>query len=217
MIVTIDGPAGAGKSSVSRMLAERIGFQYLDTGAMYRAVTWCVMQQGMDPSDRQAVAELARQMEITFENGKVLVKGQDVSQAIRSPQVTGAVSEIADNPDVRETMVALQRAMARLGNFVCEGRDQGTVAFPNADCKIFLTASPSERAQRRYLQLVEEGVPADFQDVLTTQTVRDQRDETRPFGKLVKAPGSIEVSTDGMNFDKVVDQLESIVVQQLRI
>ena len=217
MIVTIDGPAGAGKSSVSRMLAERIGFQYLDTGAMYRAVTWCVMQQGMDPSDRQAVAELARQMEITFENGKVLVKGQDVSQAIRSLQVTGAVSEIADNPDVRETMVALQRAMARLGNFVCEGRDQGTVAFPNADCKIFLTASPSERAQRRYLQLAEEGVPADFQDVLTTQTVRDQRDETRPVGKLVKAPGSIEVSTDGMNFDKVVDQLESIVVQQLRI
>ena len=217
MIVTIDGPAGAGKSSVSRMLAERIGFQYLDTGAMYRAVTWCVMQQGMDPSDRQAVAELARQMEITFENGKVLVKGQDVSQAIRSLQVTGAVSEIADNPDVRETMVALQRAMARLGNFVCEGRDQGTVAFPNADCKIFLTASPSERAQRRYQQLVEEGVPADFQDVLTTQTVRDQRDETRPVGKLVKAPGSIEVSTDGMNFDKVVDQLESIVVQQLRI
>jgi len=217
MIVTIDGPAGAGKSSVSRMLAERIGFQYLDTGAMYRAVTWCVMQQGMDPSDRQAVAELARQMEITFENGKVLVKGQDVSQAIRSLQVTGAVSEIADNPDVRETMVALQRAMARLGNFVCEGRDQGTVAFPNADCKIFLTASPSERAQRRYQQLVEEGVPADFQDVLTTQTVRDQRDETRPVGKLVKASGSIEVSTDGMNFDKVVDQLESIVVQQLRI
>ena len=217
MIVTIDGPAGAGKSSVSRMLAERIGFQYLDTGAMYRAVTWCVMQQGMDPSDRQAVAELARQMEITFENGKVLVKGQDVSQAIRSLQVTGAVSEIADNPDVRETMVALQRAMARLGNFVCEGRDQGTVAFPNADCKIFLTASPSERAQRRYQQLVEEGVPADFQDVLTTQTVRDHRDETRPVGKLVKAPGSIEVSTDGMNFDKVVDQLESIVVQHLRI
>jgi len=217
MIVTIDGPAGAGKSSVSRKLAERIGFQYLDTGAMYRAVTWCVMQQGMDPSDRQAVAELARQMEITFENGKVLVKGQDVSQAIRSPQVTGAVSEIADNPDVRETLVALQRAMARLGNFVCEGRDQGTVAFPNADCKIFLTASPSERAQRRYLQLVEEGVPADFQDVLATQTVRDQRDETRPVGKLVKAPGSIEVSTDGMNFDKVVDQLESTVVQQLRI
>lgn len=217
MIVTIDGPAGAGKSSVSRMLAERIGFQYLDTGAMYRAVTWSVMQQGMDPSDRKAVAELARQMKITFENGKVLVKGQDVSQAIRSPLVTGAVSEIADNPDVRETMVALQRSMVKLGNFVCEGRDQGTVAFPNADCKIFLTASPAERAQRRYLQLVEEGVSADFQDVLTTQTVRDHRDETRPVGKLVKAPGSIEVSTDGMNFDKVVDQLETIVVQQLRI
>ena len=217
MIVTIDGPAGAGKSSVSRMLAERIGFQYLDTGAMYRAVTWCVMQQGMDPSDREAVAELARQMEIKFENGNLLVKGQDVSQAIRSQQVTAAVSEIADNPDVRETMVALQRAMAGLGNFVCEGRDQGTVAFPNADCKIFLTASPAERAQRRYRQLVEDGVSADFQDVLTTQTVRDQRDETRPVGRLVKAPGSIEISTDGMNFDKVVDQLETIVVQQLGI
>lgn len=217
MIVTIDGPAGAGKSSVSRMLAERIGFQYLDTGAMYRAVTWYVMQQQVDPSESDAVDELARQMEIKFHDDKVWVNGQDVSLAIRSPQVTAMVSEIADHPGVRETMVALQRGLARRGDYVCEGRDQGTVAFPNADCKIFLTASPSERAQRRYLQLVEDGVPADLEEILATQTVRDQRDEARPVGKLVKAPGSIEVTTDGMNFNEVVDQLESIVVQQLRI
>ncbi|MCH2183651.1 MAG: (d)CMP kinase [Mariniblastus sp.] len=215
MIVTIDGPAGAGKSSVSRQLAARLGFHYLDTGAMYRALTWWVLEQGRDPGDRKGVAELARQIDISFAGDRVLVAGQDVSQAIRSPQVTGAVSEVADNPDVRQVMVSRQRDLARSGDYVCEGRDQGTVAFPQADCKIFLTASAAERAQRRCRQLVEQGESADLEEVLAAQNKRDLRDESRPVGKLVKAVGSIEVLTDGMDFPQVVDHLEAIVVKEL--
>ncbi len=131
MIVTIDGPAGAGKSSVSRQLAARIGFQYLDTGAMYRALTWWVLQQGAEPQDQEAVAVLAREIDIHFDGSRVLVDRQDVSQAIRGLQVTGAVSEVADNPKVRQVMVARQRELAQTGDYVCEGRDQGTVAFPH--------------------------------------------------------------------------------------
>lgn len=215
MIVTIDGPAGAGKSSVSRQLAARIGFQYLDTGAMYRALTWWVLEQGTDPQDQEAVAELAREIDIHFDGTRVLVDHQDVSQAIRGPQVTGAVSEVADNPKVRQVMVARQRELAQTGDYVCEGRDQGTVAFPHAECKIFLTASASERAQRRYQQLVDQGEDAELEEVLAAQNKRDQRDENRPVGKLVKAPGSIEVLTDGMDFPQVVDCLEAIVRQKL--
>ena len=215
MIVTIDGPAGAGKSSVSRSLAQRIGFQYLDTGAMYRALTWYVQQQQVDLMDQTVVANLANRLEMRFDAGRVWANGKDVSQEIRGALVTESVSEIADNPAVRQIMVSLQREIAELGNYVCEGRDQGTVAFPDAECKIFLTASPSERARRRYLQLLENGKSADLNQILASQTARDHRDETRSVGKLAKASDAIEVLTDGKPFEEVLDELVAIVKARL--
>ena len=215
MIIAIDGPAGAGKSTVSRRLAERLGFHYLDTGAMYRAVTWAALDCGAEISNQEAVAAIAANIDIQFDDDRVIVDGNDVTEEIRSSAVTGAVSEIADNPEVREHMVMLQREIAATGNFVCEGRDQGTVAFPNADCKIFLTASADERAKRRYFQMLDSGLVADLDEILRNQQERDRRDKARPVGKLVKAENAIEVLTDGKTFDDVVDELESIVLTKI--
>ena len=214
MIVTIDGPAGAGKSSVSRKLADRIGFQFLDTGAMYRAVTWLAIQRNVDLEHGDVVG-LAQGIEIVFQSGSVCVDGEDVSDAIRATDVTRGVSEIADNPNIRALMVDLQRKIAGSGDYVCEGRDQGTVAFPGAACKIFLTASPGERARRRCLQLQETGVKADLGEVFAAQNERDRRDATRSVGALVKASDAIEVVTDGRTFNEVVDELVAIVAKKV--
>lgn len=210
MILTIDGPAGAGKSSVTRMLAERIGFQFLDTGAMYRAVTWAAMQANADLNDEAAILAVARQTNVELHDDRVLVAGDDVSEAIRQPEVTVNVSAIADNVAVRKLLVQHQRKIAEGGNFVCEGRDQGTIAFQDAFCKIFLTASATERAKRRLQQLQESGSFVDYDQVIREQELRDQQDESRPFGRLLKAEDAIEVNTDYKSLDEVVDELESI-------
>ena len=157
MIIAIDGPAGAGKSTVTRLLAKRLGFQYLDTGSMYRAVTFSAMNNGVELADQAALAHVAKSISVTFDGDQVFVDGEDVSLAIRKPEVTRNVVSIADAPEVRAHLVDLQRKVASQGNFVCEGRDQGSVAFPNAFCKIYLTASESYRARRRVEQMVSAG------------------------------------------------------------
>ena len=210
MIITIDGPAGAGKSSVAKQLAERLGFKFLDTGAMYRAVTWAAIEQGIDLNDTRAVATVAAGIRIEFANKRVLVDGQDVTDAIRGDDVTQAVSEIADNAAVREHLVSLQREIAAAGNYVCEGRDQGTVVFPDAACKIFLTASSGERAQRRYEQMVNDGKSASFEKILNEQEARDQRDLDRPVGRLLKADDAIELISDTYTMDEIVAKIEEI-------
>ncbi len=210
MIITIDGPAGAGKSTVARMLARRMGFQFLDTGAMYRAVTWAALVADLDVFDHSAMAKLACRIRIEFGDDRVFVDGEDVSQEIRNSDVTAAVSEIADNPQVREHLVMLQREIASTGDFVCEGRDQGTIVFPDADCKIFLTATSTERAKRRFEQLKACGRPIELDVVLSDQENRDQRDLRRAIGKLVKADDAVEFISDGMTLDEVVDQIEEI-------
>lgn len=210
MIITIDGPAGAGKSSVAKLLASRMGFRFLDTGAMYRAVTWAAMEQGVDIHDADAIAKIAAAIQIEFDQDRVWVNGQDVTQAIRESDVTQNVSEIADNPEVREHLVMLQREIAAGGNYVCEGRDQGTVVFPNADCKIYLTASSSERAQRRYDQLTSAGRVASFEQILRNQEDRDRRDKIRPVGRLVKAADASEIISDSFTMEQIVDQIEEI-------
>lgn len=216
MIVAIDGPAGAGKSSVARRLAHRLGFQFLDTGAMYRAVALAALRHGYGGAHGAEIAELARRTQLVFLNERVILDGYDVTAQIRTSEVSNAVYLAADNFAVREHLVELQRAFAAHQDTVTEGRDQATVAFPHAECKIFLTASPEERARRRHAELLNRGEDITFEQVLAGQNARDDRDSRREVGAMRVAADAIEVYTDGMNYDQVVDRLEQIVRQRQR-
>ncbi len=215
MIVTIDGPAGAGKSTVARRLAKRLSFEILDTGAMYRAVTWAALEANINPADANAVSRLTDGLEIQLANERVLVNGRDVSREVREPRVTAEVSSVADHPAVRQQMVELQRRIAATGNFVCEGRDQGTVAFPNAQVKIFLTASVRQRSLRRWQELCDAGFPELLEDIERQQTERDRRDEIRPVGALRRSSDAIDFDTDHLTINEVVAELEKIVRRQM--
>lgn len=214
-VVTIDGPAGAGKSTVAKALARRLGFRFLDTGAMYRAVAWAAWRGGLDWDRPDELAALARQIRISFAGERILLDGEDVSDAIRTSQVTALVRFVADNPDVRQHLVELQRAVARAGSIVTEGRDQGTVAFPNAECKIYLTATAEERARRRVRDLAERGEQPVFADILAQQARRDQEDLARPVGPLMRADDAVEIGTDGLSLEEVVERLEQVVRERL--
>jgi cytidylate kinase len=216
MIVTIDGPAGAGKSSIARKLAERLGFQFLDTGAMYRAVALAALRAGLGDGDAGKIARLAGELSLEMVHERTLLNGEDVSAAIRTPEVSAAVYLAADNVAVRQRLVELQRQIAGSRDTVTEGRDQGTVAFPQAECKIFLTASPLERARRRHAELAERGERITLEEVLAQQADRDRRDAARPVGALLKAADAVEVWTDGLSPDEVVDRLEAIVRQRVQ-
>lgn len=216
MIVAIDGPAGAGKSSISRLLAERLGFAFLDTGAMYRAVALAALRRGLGTDAVEQIAQLAHERTIDFDGVHTLLDGEDVSAAIRTSEVSAAVHLAADNVAVRRRLVDLQRQIAAGRDIVTEGRDQGTVAFPQAECKVFLTASRRERARRRFEELASRGEPITFDEVLAQQDERDQRDAKRPVGALVKAADAVEVLTDGLTLEQVVERLEGIVAAKVR-
>ncbi len=211
MIVAIDGPAGAGKSTVTRKLAKRLGFMFLDTGAMYRAVTLVALENEIPLDDNEQLAEIAKTIELTFDEDTVFINGQDKSAEIRTPEVTRKIKSVADAVEVREHLVALQRRIAATGDFVSEGRDQGTVAFPEAECKIFLTASTRFRAIRRALQLKESGKNVTVEEVISDMNIRDYNDENRRVGRLMKADDAVEVNTDNKTINDVVDELEQIV------
>jgi CMP/dCMP kinase len=215
MIVTIDGPAGAGKSSVARMLAERLEFQFLDTGAMYRAVAWAAQQKGLDWNDADGLAELARGLNIEVHGSQTLVNGEDVSDAIRTVAVTSNTQYAANNPAVRAHLVELQRRIGDNLDIITEGRDQGTVAFPDAGCKFFLTATPLERARRRLKDFAARGETVTLEAVLADQQERDKRDAERNVGPLVAATDAIVLVTDEMSTDEVVDHLEGLVRMRL--
>jgi cytidylate kinase len=194
-VIAIDGPAGSGKSTVSRALAARLGIDRLDTGAMYRAVAWAVLDRGIPPADREAVAEVARTAHIAV-GELVTVDGTDVTEAIRGPEVSAAVSAVAANPEVRTVMVRHQRTWAaERGGGVIEGRDIGSVVFPRADLKIYLTASAAERARRR----PEEGADALWR--------RDRIDSTRPVSPLGVADGARVIDTTDRPVDEIVDEV----------
>ncbi len=215
MIVAIDGPAGAGKSTVAKRLADRLGFDFLDTGAMYRAVALAGLRRGIDWDDADALAGLARTLDIRFEHPRILLNGEDVSTAIRANETTVAVRYVADHADVRQHLVRLQRQFAVGRNLVTEGRDQGTLVFPDAACKFFLNASARERARRRVADLQARGQQVPFEDILRQQQRRDDEDRRRPLGALIKAPDAVEIDTDGLSLDQVVQRLEQIVRQRV--
>ena len=204
MVVAIDGPAGAGKSTVARAAARALGFTYLDSGAMYRAVGLMAHRHGGAASDH------AGNLDIVL-GERVVANGEDVTEAIRVPEVSEAASKVATNPAVREALVQKQRELLSEGNWVAEGRDIGTVVAPDAAVKIFLNASPEERARRRAAEL-----GADLDTVLRDQTIRDAQDMEREHSPLMAAPGSVELDTSGLDVDEVVDRIVELVEQARR-
>ena len=209
MVIAIDGPAGAGKSTVARALAERLGFTYLDSGAMYRCVALATLRAGADPDDPAAVTEVAEALDLDLAPGSVRSSGEDVSEEIRSPEVTALASRVSVHPGVRSAMVARQRALIDAGSWVAEGRDIGTVVCPEAPLKVYLTASDDERAARRS---AESGESLD--DVLAAQRERDARDRDREHGALAAAPDSVEVDTTGLEADEVVGRVADLAAER---
>ena len=200
-VIAIDGPAGSGKSTVARAVAERLGLEYLDTGAMYRAVAFAVLRAGGDPADASFAASVARTIALEVEPGRVTVDGADATVEIRGLAVTRAVSAVAANPEVRAEMVARQRDWAaRRGGGVLEGRDIGTVVFPDAELKVYLTAEPDERALRR----AREAVDLDYDAVAADLTRRDRIDSTRRADPLTAAEDAVRIDTTGLSVAEVV-------------
>jgi len=220
-IVAIDGPAGAGKSTVTRALAERLGLLYLDTGAMYRAVTWWVQHQGVDPADAAAVESCLQGLELRLGSGSagettVQINGHAVSEAIRSPEVTGQVSQVAAHGCVRRALTAQQRAMGARGGLVAEGRDIGTAVFPDAELKVFLTATVAERARRRAHDLAQRGFAVPPLAELEAQIAeRDRLDSTRSEAPLLQADDAEELVTDGMGIEAVIQALVDLFRQRV--
>jgi cytidylate kinase/pantoate ligase/cytidylate kinase len=215
MIVTIDGPAGAGKSTVAREVAQRLGFHFLDTGAMYRAVAYAALRAHVAWNDTDALIAIAQETQIEVSDNQVFLNGEDVTQIIRKMEVTQVIHHVADCAAIRARLVELQREATEGGDFVTEGRDQGTVVFPEAECKIFLTGSSDERARRRMQDLARRGEIISFEEVLRHQNERDRRDYARPVGALRRAEDAIEISTDGMELHEVIDRVEYEIRQVL--
>jgi CMP/dCMP kinase len=208
MIVTIDGPAGAGKSSAARTLAQRLGFEFLDTGAMYRAVTLAALRAAIDRSDQEALARLLAGMKLDLPPGRILMNGEDITILIRTAEVTAASGQIADSQVVRRQLVQWQREIATGRDLVCEGRDQGTIVFPDAACKFFMVADPMERARRRQREMASRGEVVDLQAVLQSQEERDRRDAARDLAPMVPAPGALLLDTTHLSMDQVVEHME---------
>jgi cytidylate kinase len=205
MVIAIDGPAGAGKSTVARAAADALGFTYLNSGAMYRSVALRGLRDGADLDSAQEMARLAEGIEIAFPGGRVHADGEDVSEAIRSPEVTAAASRVSVHPEVRKAMVERQRALIEAGDYVAEGRDIGTVVSPDSPLKVFLTATDEERARRR---AAETGEPV--ADVLAAQRERDRRDRDREHGALRAADDAVELDTTGLTVEQAGDRVVAL-------
>jgi len=212
LIIAIDGPSGAGKGTVARALAARLGYRHVDTGAMYRAVAWKATQEGIDLSDEAAVAALGERATFDVEAGRISIDGHDVRAAIRTPEIDKAAASVARHPSVRRVLVARQREFGAGGGVVMEGRDIGTVVFPHADVKIYLDASPEERARRRAADPAHtSSKTSQLSDVATALAERDKSDSTRAVSPLAIAPDATLVDTTGVSVEDVIERVLSVI------
>lgn len=215
-VVTVDGPAGAGKSVATRRLAERLGIEYLNTGAMYRAIALCALRENVDLTDADALTRIARERRLESRNGRVFLDDEDVSDAVRAPEVSQSVKYPAGAPSVRAILVEKQREIGLSRPIATEGRDQGTVVFPDALCKFYLTASPEERARRRFGEHQRRGETVDFDELLRQIVERDRQDSEREIGPLKRPDDAVLIDSDGKMIDEVVAEMERIVCEKRR-
>lgn len=216
--IAIDGPCGSGKSTVAKLLAERLGYKFINTGAMYRAVGLTVLERGIDPLDEPRVRALLPKIEIDLvgpaSNQRVLLNGRDVTERIAEPDVASAASRVSSLLPVRKDLVARQQRMAREGGVVLEGRDIGTVVLKDAECKFFVTASLTERARRRLKDYEEMGINKSLEEVREDLRIRDDNDSTREHSPLMKADDAIEIDTTDLTIDEAIDRLMALIVEK---
>ena len=219
-VIAIDGPSGAGKSTITRLLAERLGYIHVDTGAMFRAVALAIRRSALDTSDEEALMELCKGLNISFDRSvrgqTVLLNGEDVSAAIRTPEISLLTSRISAIKCVREILLERQREMGKAGGVVLEGRDIGTVVFPDAEVKFFLTASVEERGRRRYLELKEKGEEVTLKGTVADVARRDEQDEQREHAPLCRAPDAVEIDSSRLSIEQVLELMMGKVKETLK-
>ncbi len=214
-VIAIDGPAGSGKSTTARLLASKLGFTFLDTGAMYRLVAWVAIKKGISFDNAAELEKIANQIDIKFEMdgdiNRIFLAGQDMTDEIRTPEVNEAVSPVSVHPGVRKAMVSRQRVMGKKGNIVAEGRDTTSVVFPDADLKIYLDASIEERARRRQLELARNGISSTFEEQKEKIAERDKRDSSRQYSPLTRTDDSIIIDTTSMTIEEQVERIIRLI------
>ncbi|MFR8870316.1 (d)CMP kinase [Paraclostridium sordellii] len=209
LVIAVDGPAGAGKSTIAKIVADKLNINYIDTGAMYRAITYKVLTNNIDINDEKAIVEVAKNSDIDFKDNNIYLDGKILKEEIRTPQVSHNVSNIAQIKDVRHLMVDVQRDIGNKSSVILDGRDIGSYVFPNADYKFYLVASPEERGERRYKELIKKGYETTLDEVINDVIRRDEIDSNREFAPLVKAKDAIEIDTTGKKIDNVVESVIS--------
>lgn len=212
-VITIDGPSGSGKGTISQMLAERLDWPFLDSGALYRVLGVAALHHGVDYGEPRTLKKLAEELDVTFRKEKIFLYGEDVTDTLRTESAGNMASKLAALPEVREALLARQRAFAREPGLVADGRDMGTVVFPDAEAKIFLTASAEERAKRRYNQLKQKGLDVSLSRLAEEIRERDERDRNRSVAPLKAAAAALEVESTGLSIEEVFEQVWAKVIQ----